>query len=167
MSGRIKSFMTALAVFTPVAGISHFAAAQPVDYVRVCDAFGADYLYVPGTETCLNPLTGETRTDTADGTVVGESEIAHRIGALEDLYEKAIAGAAVSSALAGPDLNGGDRFGIAVNWGQFEGSNAIGFSAAGVLADDLFGSTRLGIAGGVAFGEHGTIGSRASLQLSW
>jgi hypothetical protein len=27
--------------------------AEPVDYVRVCDAFGAGYYYIPGTDTCL------------------------------------------------------------------------------------------------------------------
>ncbi|MGJ8534441.1 MAG: porin [Alphaproteobacteria bacterium] len=26
---------------------------EPVDYVRVCDAFGAGFHYIPGTETCL------------------------------------------------------------------------------------------------------------------
>ncbi|MEI2387727.1 porin [Breoghania sp. JC706] len=28
-------------------------APEPVDYVRVCDAYGAGYFYIPGTETCL------------------------------------------------------------------------------------------------------------------
>jgi hypothetical protein len=27
--------------------------AEPVDYVRVCDAFGTGYWYIPGTDTCL------------------------------------------------------------------------------------------------------------------
>ncbi len=26
---------------------------EPVEYVRVCDAYGAGYFYIPGTETCL------------------------------------------------------------------------------------------------------------------
>lgn len=29
------------------------AEPEPVDYVRVCDAFGTGYFYIPGTETCL------------------------------------------------------------------------------------------------------------------
>ncbi|MEI2387724.1 porin [Breoghania sp. JC706] len=29
------------------------SAPEPVDYVRVCDAYGAGYFYIPGTETCL------------------------------------------------------------------------------------------------------------------
>jgi len=29
------------------------AAPEPMEYVRVCDAFGTGYFYIPGTETCL------------------------------------------------------------------------------------------------------------------
>ena len=28
-------------------------AAEPVEYVRVCDAFGKGFFYIPGTDTCL------------------------------------------------------------------------------------------------------------------
>ena len=30
------------------------AAPEPMEYVKVCDAFGKGYFYIPGTETCLN-----------------------------------------------------------------------------------------------------------------
>ena len=36
------------------------AEPEPVEYVRVCDAFGAGYFYIPGTETCLK-LSGFVR----------------------------------------------------------------------------------------------------------
>eukprot|EP00657_Telonema_sp_P-1_P005310 TRINITY_DN2259_c0_g1_i1.p1 TRINITY_DN2259_c0_g1~~TRINITY_DN2259_c0_g1_i1.p1 ORF type:complete len:136 (-),score=60.69 TRINITY_DN2259_c0_g1_i1:117-524(-) len=29
------------------------AEPEPVEYVRVCDAFGTGFFYIPGTETCL------------------------------------------------------------------------------------------------------------------
>ncbi|MCD2171972.1 porin [Rhizobium sp. C4] len=29
------------------------AAPEPMEYVKVCDAFGTGYFYIPGTETCL------------------------------------------------------------------------------------------------------------------
>ncbi len=29
------------------------ADAEPMEYVRVCDAYGKGYFYIPGTETCL------------------------------------------------------------------------------------------------------------------
>jgi hypothetical protein len=30
-----------------------FAEPEPVEYVRVCDVYGAGFFYIPGTETCL------------------------------------------------------------------------------------------------------------------
>jgi hypothetical protein len=30
------------------------AEPEPMEYVRVCDAFGEGYFYIPGTETCLS-----------------------------------------------------------------------------------------------------------------
>ena len=36
------------------------AEPEPVEYVRVCDAFGAGFFYIPGTETCLR-IGGEVR----------------------------------------------------------------------------------------------------------
>lgn len=44
------------------------AFAAPVEYVRVCDSYGAGFFYIPGTDTCFNPATGESRTETAGGT---------------------------------------------------------------------------------------------------
>ncbi len=38
-------------------------AAAPVDYVRLCDAYGMGYFYIPGTETCLR-ISGRVRADT-------------------------------------------------------------------------------------------------------
>ncbi|MBA5777636.1 porin [Stappia sp. F7233] len=38
------------------------AAPEPVDYVRVCDAFGTGFFYIPGTETCLR-VAGRVRTE--------------------------------------------------------------------------------------------------------
>jgi Porin subfamily len=38
------------------------AEPEPVEYVRVCDAFGAGFFYIPGTETCLQ-ISGFVRYD--------------------------------------------------------------------------------------------------------
>lgn len=35
---------------------------EPVDYVRICDAFGVGFFYIPGTETCLR-VSGRVRAD--------------------------------------------------------------------------------------------------------
>ncbi|MCR2213552.1 porin, partial [Salmonella enterica] len=39
---------------------------EAVEYVRVCDAYGAGYFYIPGTETCLR-ISGYVRMQAAAG----------------------------------------------------------------------------------------------------
>ena len=42
------------------------AEPEPIEYVRVCDAFGTGYFYIPGTETCLK-VNGYIRFQTSFG----------------------------------------------------------------------------------------------------
>lgn len=42
------------------------AEPEPVEYVRVCDAYGAGFFYIPGTETCLK-IGGYVRYDAVAG----------------------------------------------------------------------------------------------------
>ncbi|UXN05717.1 porin [Bartonella sp. HY761] len=39
---------------------------EPVEYVRVCDAYGAGYYYIPGTETCMR-ISGYVRAEIKGG----------------------------------------------------------------------------------------------------
>ena len=85
------------------------------------------------------------------------------------------AGAAIAMALSDPTIAFNQRFAIKMNWGGFDGANAIGFSAAGVLARGML--TRedsLTLSGAAAWGEasfngysKSTAGGRASLQFAW
>ncbi len=56
---HIKSLLlgsaAALAVVSGAQAADAIVAAEPeaVEYVRVCDAYGTGYFYIPGTETCL------------------------------------------------------------------------------------------------------------------
>ncbi|WP_455465712.1 porin [Bartonella sp. B39] len=43
---------------------------EPVEYVRVCDAYGKGYFYIPGTETCMR-LSGNVRADFLGGDNIG------------------------------------------------------------------------------------------------
>lgn len=43
-----------------------YAEPEPVEYVRVCDVYGAGYFYIPGTETCLR-IGGEIRYQVGTG----------------------------------------------------------------------------------------------------
>lgn len=42
------------------------ADPEPVEYVRVCDAYGAGYFYIPGTQTCMR-ISGFVRADIKGG----------------------------------------------------------------------------------------------------
>lgn len=55
---NLKSLLTistaALIISSPVyAADPVLAEPEPMDYVRVCDMYGAGFFYIPGTETCL------------------------------------------------------------------------------------------------------------------
>ncbi|MBN9026219.1 MAG: porin, partial [Rhizobiales bacterium] len=51
-----KSLILGSAAAMMVAGAANAAdltVAEPVDYVKVCDAFGKGFFYSPGTDTCI------------------------------------------------------------------------------------------------------------------
>lgn len=51
------------------------AEPEPVEYVRVCDAYGTGYFYIPGTETCLS-IGGYIRTEVRFGDhISGDSDV--------------------------------------------------------------------------------------------
>lgn len=54
---KLKSLMLGVAATATAATGAYAAdlpvAPEPVDYVRICDAYGSRFYYIPGTETCL------------------------------------------------------------------------------------------------------------------
>ncbi|SSZ39340.1 porin [Bartonella grahamii] len=68
---NIKSlFLSSTAAFLAISG-AHAASTviaepEPVEYIRVCDAYGKGYFYIPGTDTCIR-LSGNVRTDFIGG----------------------------------------------------------------------------------------------------
>ena len=58
-------FLGSVAVFAVggVAQAADLSVAEPVEYVRVCDGFGAGYWVIPGTDTCLK-IGGYVQVDT-------------------------------------------------------------------------------------------------------
>lgn len=68
---KIKTLLIAsVATMTSVSSYAADAIVAPepeaVEYVRVCDAYGAGYFYIPGTETCLR-VHGYVRYDVKGG----------------------------------------------------------------------------------------------------
>src|ERR1700712_675098 len=65
---NIKSLLLGSAAALAVVSGAHAADAvvvaepEPLEYVRICDAYGAGYFYIPGSETCLK-IGGKVRTE--------------------------------------------------------------------------------------------------------
>ncbi|MCO5733727.1 porin [Rhizobium sp. SSA_523] len=63
---KIRALILSSAAALSFGTVAHSADAivaaepEPMEYVRVCDAFGTGYFYIPGTETCLK-ITGYIR----------------------------------------------------------------------------------------------------------
>jgi len=89
-------------------------------------------------------------------------------------------GIAMAIAMENPDLVGTEDFGLAVHWGHFDGANAIGIAAMGVVSRDVFmdgTGTRLSLSGSVGFtlddeevfGQSAdeSVAGRAGMQFTW
>ena len=130
-------------------------------------------LTVPGITSALSsarqvgPL-GIITTDSA-------GDLASDGGALYNQVAIIKAGAAVAMALADPTLGGSDRFGVKLNYRTYDGANAIGLSAAGLvyrglfnMKNDLIASAALGYGTASVQGySQSAFGGHAGLQLSW
>ncbi len=148
----MRMLLTA-AVTAIILGASPTFAA--IEYVRVCSVFGTGWFYIPGTETCYNPDTGETKRNTEFGTISGESEMLEQV---RDANE----GVALSLSLPTATVDPGKTFGASVNFGTFNGESAVGLGGAIQALDGLT------FTGAVGFGlNRGTSGGRAGVNFSW
>jgi len=85
------------------------------------------------------------------------------------------AGTAVAMALSDPVITGSESFGIKMNVSTFDGANAMGLSAAGVIARNMFrAKNQLTISGAVGVGQASVFGyqrtmtgGRAGAQFTW
>ncbi|MBB4077210.1 hypothetical protein GGR08_001537 [Bartonella fuyuanensis] len=62
----LSSTVVFLAISSTHAASTVVAEPEPVEYIRVCDAYGKGYFYIPGTETCMR-LSGNIRADFIGG----------------------------------------------------------------------------------------------------
>jgi trimeric autotransporter adhesin len=79
-------------------------------------------------------------------------------------------GIAAVAALAQPILLPGQHFAMRAGWGGYDDANAIGLSAAGVVASNLLSQGRgtLTLDGGVGFGtSEGEVAGRAGASFGW
>jgi hypothetical protein len=146
-----------------IVGLSQGGAhAEPLEYVRVCNYFGAGYQYIPGTETCVQVDTGKTARQTENGPVYGKTELAERIDQAFAAAEETSRAAAVIGALPVPIIEKGHNVALAGNYAQFEDDGAFGLAGAFRI------NANVTLNGGVAVGaEEGSVGGRVGLNVSW
>ncbi len=63
------------------------AEPEPVEYVRVCDVYGAGFYYIPGTETCLK-VSGYMRYDIGAGDNWGLTNVIDKKDPLDDIGQQ-------------------------------------------------------------------------------
>jgi hypothetical protein len=131
------------------------ASAQPVEYVRVCDAYGDGYFYIPGAETCTDPRTGVLLTETADGTVRSRSRVRAAV-------DKALERVAVTAALPTARIESGHSVAIAGDVATFEGYEAMGLGFAVRGGDGV----QINASAGYGFQE-GQVAGRIGLNYSF
>jgi hypothetical protein len=79
-------------------------------------------------------------------------------------------GLAAVAALAQPIILPGQTIAMRAGWGGYDGANAVGFTAAGVLAKNLLrpGIGTLVVDGGVGVGtDEGEVAGRAGVSFGW
>ena len=82
-------------------------------------------------------------------------------------------GVALAISMENPDLTGNERFGVAMNYGNFEGASALSWAGMGVLGYDVLSrGDRIAVSGGfgVGFAENNgddVWGGRVGAQWTW
>jgi trimeric autotransporter adhesin len=86
-----------------------------------------------------------------------------RLNDLDDRTTKALNGTAMAFAMAGtPWLLPTERFAMSMDWGTFQGTNALALNAAFRLGTNVQAS------GGLAYGANGGgVGGRAGVRVGW
>lgn len=110
-----------------------------------------------------------TSTDAANKAYVNSAigSANQRIDQANQRIDRADQGIAIAMAVQNPVLTNGDRFGVAVNFGDFAGYNAIGATAVGIIGHNVFGGgEKFGLTGGFGVSSNQAAG-RVGVQLTW
>ena len=98
------------------------------------------------------------------------SAINNRLSNLDRRADENQSGVALAMAMQNPDLVGGERFGVAANYGNFEGASGLGATLMGVLGNNFITvNDRVAVSGGLGVGfDNGrgsnVYGGRVGLQ---
>jgi hypothetical protein len=97
------------------------------------------------------------------------SALNSQIGGLQKRDNELAEGIAIALALSTPTFQGNQTFAARIGWGNFDGSNAMGLSLAGVLDRGGFGKgTTVVIDGGIGYGSaDGTVAGKGGITFGF
>lgn len=148
-----------------LSGAANAQQVEPVDYVRICDAFGTGFFYAPGTDTCISSfeiIRNTSRIGDIEELLDGPNGVFERLRVLEDSIAETQEGVAIGISMSPPALPDGKSTAVGMNWGTFNGENAMGLSGITEI-DDTFA-----VSGAVGVGvSEGAVGGRIGFQASW
>jgi hypothetical protein len=156
--------------------IGYGAQSEFVDEVSLGNKNGSQTVTMPGitSDKSVSRQTGPLEVVTSDD----NGHVATDGGSIFSALSELNGGVAIAMALVNPDFVASEKFGISGNVSYWEENVALGFTAAGVLGRNLFGSgERITVSGGVGFsveeqsfgrqGSNSSVGGRGGVQLTW
>ena len=107
--------------------------------------------------------------DAQIASLTGFGGVQSQIDALGRKDQDLAEGIAIAVALDAPQLRAGQTFAVRGGWGNFEGSNALALTAAGLVASNFAGQGSSAIIDvGVGFGtSNNTTATRAGVTIGW
>jgi hypothetical protein len=150
MSTNQRSFARAALALAVVAAamstLGRDAAASPVEYVKICQTWGAGYFYIPGTDICQN------------ANAIGQTE-----NALSSQTTSAYRGVAISSSIVAPFMPSTANYAVSAHWATFSGQNALGLGGLARVSNSNFF-----LSGGIgAATSGGSPVGRAGFMYAW
>jgi hypothetical protein len=140
---RRTTAIVALAAFALMTATPGHAA---VEYLKVCSLYGANFFYIPGTDTCTNA-----------------AQIVEDQFAIARATTRAATGTAMAAALVNPFLPDNTNYAISTHWAVFDGQHAVGFAGLMRLQGNLAFSA--GVAVGLDRGRLLTVSDRTQTEF--
>ena len=145
IGAAFRWLIAAIGLFAGLAATpSH--AQGPVEYVRICDIYGAGFFYMPGTDTCLQ-----------------SNQVVDNQFAIARASTRAATGTAMAASLVNPFLPDGTNFAISMHWAGYDGQHAVGFAGLMRLKGNL--SFSAGIAVGLDRGKLTSLSERTQTEF--
>ena len=113
---------------------------------KICSVYGANFFYIPGTDTCVN----------AGQTVQSQFDLARQI-------TRAATGTAMATSLVNPFLPDGTNYAISTHWAVFDGRRSAGVVGMIRIQGNL--SLTMGIAFGLDRGSLTSTSNRTATEF--